>query len=71
MWLMEILFNIFKIDSHVGQRNVFFLKHYIKEPKYAHFVSRMQQMFYFGTYSHFSSQHLHHDDARVYNVHLQ
>jgi len=21
---MEILFNVFKIDSHVGQRNVFF-----------------------------------------------
>ena len=54
-----------------AEKCFFSLKHYIKEPKYAHFVSRMQQMFYFGTYSHFSSHHLNRDDARVYNVHLQ
>ena len=69
MWLMEILFNVFKIGSHVEQR--FFSSNTVEEPKYAHFVSRMQQMFYFGTYSHFSSHHLNRDDARVYNVHLQ
>ena len=39
MWLMEILFNVFKIGSHVvGQ--IFFLNT-VEEPKYAHFVSRI------------------------------
>ena len=39
MWLMKILFNVFKIGSHVGQR--FFFINTVEEPKYAHFVSRI------------------------------
>ena len=39
MWLMEILLNVFKIDSHEGQR--FFFFNTVEEPKYAHFVSRI------------------------------
>ena len=49
-----------------------FLQDFMKEPKYAHFMSRMRQMFYLGTYSHFSSHPLNRDDARgyIYNNHI-
>ena len=45
---------------------IFFHKHCRRAQICAFCVEDMRQMFYLGTYSHFSSHQLHNDDARVY-----